>query len=265
MLSRILKTGLKGSPRSAGARGGNAAELGNSPQWRRGAVLSSTGMRTALISWFDYSSDSWDSDSKSSTQADTHSWSFSLCSSLRTLEAFSKASITAVLRWRRNCETFLALLRSSSNFTGFWGISAGVLQPLFDGGTLLHRKRAADAALVQAAAQYRGTVLTAFQNVADAMHAVEHDAEALAAAKRAEQAAATSLTIAKKTVELGATGYLSLLNAEQAYQQALINLTQARGMRYTDTVALFQALGGGWWHRREAASATVSVAPRDVH
>ena len=152
-----------------------------------------------------------------------------------------------------------------TNFTGFWGISAGVLQPLFDGGTLLHRKRAADAALVQAAAQYRGTVLTAFQNVADAMHAVEHDAEALAAAKRAEQAAATSLTIAKKTVELGATGYLSLLNAEQAYQQALINLTQARGMRYTDTVALFQALGGGWWHRREAASATVSVAPRDVH
>lgn len=132
--------------------------------------------------------------------------------------------------------------------TGFWGFTAGVLQPLFDGGALLHRKRAADAAVEQAAAQYRGTVLTAFQNVADALHALQQDADALAAAARAERAAAESLAIARRTTELGATSFLSTLNAEQAYQQTVIGLAQARANRYTDTAALFEALGGGWWH-----------------
>jgi NodT family efflux transporter outer membrane factor (OMF) lipoprotein len=138
--------------------------------------------------------------------------------------------------------------------TAFWGVAAGVLQPLFDGGTLYHRKRAADAALEQASAQYRGTVLTAFQNIADALHALDHDARAVAAAARAERAAADSLAIAQRTMELGATSFLPLLIAEQTYQQALINLAQARANRYTDTVALFQALGGGWWHRNDAES-----------
>lgn len=139
-----------------------------------------------------------------------------------------------------------------ASFTSFWGLTASVLQPLFDGGTLLHRKRAADAALEQAAAQYRGTVLTAFQNVADALHALELDAEALASASRAERAAAENLAIARRTMELGATSFLPLLTAEQAYQQTAINLAQARSNRYADTVALFQALGGGWWRRQDA-------------
>jgi NodT family efflux transporter outer membrane factor (OMF) lipoprotein len=132
--------------------------------------------------------------------------------------------------------------------TAFWGLTAGVLQPLFDGGTLLHRKRAADAALEQAAAQYRSTVLTAFQNVADALHALQRDAETLTAAARAERAAAESLEIARRTTSLGASSFLGVLNAEQAYQQAAIALAQARANRYADTAALFQALGGGWWH-----------------
>jgi NodT family efflux transporter outer membrane factor (OMF) lipoprotein len=128
--------------------------------------------------------------------------------------------------------------------TGFWSIGANATQTLFSGGTLIHRKRAADAALDQAAAQYRGTVLTAFQNVADALHALDADADALDAASRSEEAARKSLGVARHQLDLGSVSYLALLNAEQTYNQAVVSLAQARTNRLADTAALFQALGG---------------------
>ncbi len=134
---------------------------------------------------------------------------------------------------------------------GFWTLAGDFTQPIFQGGTLLHKTRAARANLEQAAAQYRSTVITAFQNVADSLRALRNDADAVAANIRAEQAAANSLAIARKQQELGDTSYLELLNAEQTYQQAVIVLIQARANRYADTAALFQALGGGWWNRTE--------------
>ena len=136
--------------------------------------------------------------------------------------------------------------------TGFWSLAGLITQPIFQGGTLLHRQRAAEAAYDQAAAQYRSTVLTAFQNVADTLHAIQSDAEAVKAATAAERAAAKSLSIARHRLELGDISYLGLLNAEQTYQQAEIALVQAQANRYADTVALFQALGGGWWNRSDA-------------
>lgn len=138
--------------------------------------------------------------------------------------------------------------------TGFWALSANLTQPIFQGGTLLHRLRAAEAAYDQAASQYRSTVLTAFQNVADTLHALQSDADALKAAVAAERAAARSLSIAQRRLELGDVSYLELLNAEQTYQQAKINLVQSLANRYADTAALFQALGGGWWHRSDILS-----------
>jgi NodT family efflux transporter outer membrane factor (OMF) lipoprotein len=128
--------------------------------------------------------------------------------------------------------------------TGFWSVGASLTQTLFQGGTLIHRKRAADAALDQAGASYRSAVLTAFQNVADALHALESDADALAAAEHAMSAARKSLDVARQQLALGAVSYLALVSAEQAYQQALIQTIQARANRYADTAALFQALGG---------------------
>jgi NodT family efflux transporter outer membrane factor (OMF) lipoprotein len=128
--------------------------------------------------------------------------------------------------------------------TGFWSIGGNLSQTLFQGGALLHRKRAADAALDQAGAQYRSAVLTAFQNVADALHALEADADTLNAASRAEDAAQRSLEVVRRQLELGSVSYLSLISAEQAYQQAVVSLSQARTNRYADTAALFQALGG---------------------
>jgi outer membrane protein TolC len=133
-----------------------------------------------------------------------------------------------------------------------WSIGAGVTQTLFDAGTLLHQKRAAVAAFDQAAAQYRSTVLTAFQNVADALRAIQSDADALAAQVASVQSAADSLELSRQQFQLGAITYLSLLTAEQTYQQARINLVQAQANRYADTAALFQALGGGWWNRQDA-------------
>ena len=135
--------------------------------------------------------------------------------------------------------------------TGFWSVAGGVTQPLFQGGTLLHKKRAAEAAYDAAAAQYRATVIAAFQNVADTLQALQSDADALQAAAIAEHAAADSLAIAKRQVELGDMAYITLLSAEQSYQQAALNLAQAQANRYADTAALFQALGGGWWNRAE--------------
>jgi NodT family efflux transporter outer membrane factor (OMF) lipoprotein len=132
---------------------------------------------------------------------------------------------------------------------GFWDVGASVTQPIFDGGTLLHRERAARAAYTQAAEQYRSTVLTAFQNVADTLHALQQDADGLKSAAAAGDAAGVTLDLTKKQLDAGYANYLALLSAEQAYQQALINLVQAQSNRYSDTAALFQALGGGWWNR----------------
>ena len=150
----------------------------------------------------------------------------------------------------------LAIAQVFGPGTGFWNIGAALAAPIFDGGTLLHQERAARAAYVQASEQYRSTVLTAFQNVADTLAALQQDAEGLKAAAAANDAAKVTLDLTQRQLQDGYAGYLPLLNAEQAYQQARINLVQAQANRYADTAALFQALGGGWWHRSELAKET---------
>ena len=137
--------------------------------------------------------------------------------------------------------------------TEFWSLGAAVTQPIFEGGTLMHQERGARAAYDQAAAQYKSTVLTAFQNVADSLVALQQDADALKSAALADNAAKVTLDLTQRQVKDGYTAYLSLLNAQQAYQQAHIALLQAQANRYADTAALFQALGGGWWHRTDLA------------
>jgi NodT family efflux transporter outer membrane factor (OMF) lipoprotein len=138
-----------------------------------------------------------------------------------------------------------------------WSIAGGLTQPLFHGGQLTAKRRAAIAAYDQAAAQYRETVLEAFQNVADTLRALETDARALRAQADAEAMARDTRDLTEKQFELGAVSYLSLLTAQQQYQQTRISLVQAQATRYSDTAALFQAMGGGWWNR-PAQSAVVS-------
>ena len=137
---------------------------------------------------------------------------------------------------------------SLANSATFWSLAGTLTQPIFQGGTLLHHERGARAAFDAAAAQYRATVIAAFQNTADTVHALRFDAKAAVAAQSSADAAAHSLTIAHKQLGLGDISPLIVLAAEQADAQARLALAQARATQYSDAVALFQALGGGWWN-----------------
>jgi NodT family efflux transporter outer membrane factor (OMF) lipoprotein len=136
----------------------------------------------------------------------------------------------------------------SSGGTGFWDLGAELAQPVFDGGALLHKERAAREALGQAREQYRSTALTAFQNVADALVAIQRDAEALQAAAASATASKMTLDTVRAQRKAGYANYLQELTAEQAYQNSLLQQIQAQGSRLADSVALLQALGGGWWN-----------------
>ena len=143
--------------------------------------------------------------------------------------------------------------------TGVWSLGLNLTQPLFHGGQLLHTRRAAQAGLEQATADWQQAVLTAFQNVADALQALHYDAQTLAAQATAEGAASQRLELARQQYQLGASGYLDLLDAERSYQQARITLIQARAARLSDTAALYTALGGGWLG--DARGATNATPP----
>lgn len=132
-----------------------------------------------------------------------------------------------------------------------WNLAAELLQPLFHGGALVAKRRAAVDAFKAAFAQYRQTVLKAFQNVADALRALQIDAVEFKAQKNAETSAEKTYIITKKRFQLGGKNYLDVLVAEQQYQTAKINRIKAEGQRYNDTAALFQALGGGWWNLKD--------------
>lgn len=136
---------------------------------------------------------------------------------------------------------------------GIWSLSGGLLQPIFEGGTLLHEKRAAVAAYEQAAADYRKTVLAAFENVADALRDLADDAVTLKTQRAAERAARKSYKLAREQYRAGGIDYPTLLQAILGYRQSLVALSRARAARLSDTVALFQALGGGWWNRNDLA------------
>ncbi|HUN55010.1 MAG TPA: efflux transporter outer membrane subunit [Smithella sp.] len=135
-----------------------------------------------------------------------------------------------------------------SGSTTVWNLSAGLLQPVFHGGTLTAERRAAIAFYDQAMAAYRDTILNAFSNVADVLRSLEADARALQTQAEATQAARESLDLTRKQFEAGAVSYLNLLVAQQQYGEARILLTRARAARFADTAALYPALGGGWWN-----------------
>ena len=141
-----------------------------------------------------------------------------------------------------------------------WNVAAGITQPLFEGGTLRAKRRAAVDTYDQASAQYRLTVLKAFQNVADTLTALEHDAQALNAEYDALSTAQTSLDLIQKQYDAGAVNYVSLLSAQQTYQQARLAYVKAVASRYIDTVTLFQALGGGWWNRSDPGTLHTAAA-----
>jgi NodT family efflux transporter outer membrane factor (OMF) lipoprotein len=152
--------------------------------------------------------------------------------------------------------TFSSLLKPEA---GIWNVGAAIAQPLFQGGTLRAKRRAAIDTYDQAGAQYRLAVLKAFQNVADVLTALATDADALKEQHAALNAAQQSLDLIRRQFDSGAVNYVSLLTAQQTYQQAKLAYVQALARRYTDTVTLFQALGGGWWNRSDAGTDSIGT------
>ena len=140
-------------------------------------------------------------------------------------------------------------------------LAAGVTQPIFNGGTLKAQQRAAVAQFDRATAQYRGTVLNAFTDVANVLAALQRDAETLQVQLYAAETARQSLDITTERFQAGAIAYLPLLDAQRTYQQARILLVIAQANRYSDTVALFTALGGGWWNRQDVAEGYMTPPP----
>ncbi|WP_231877988.1 efflux transporter outer membrane subunit [Gluconobacter sp. DsW_056] len=134
---------------------------------------------------------------------------------------------------------------------GNWTIAATVMQPIFQGGSLLHAERQARDNLLQANETYKATVLSAIQDVADSLHAVTFDADTLKADEDLLKATTQSMTIARGQLRLGDVSELVLLQAQQTDAQARLAYVQAEGARFSDSVGLFQSLGGGWWNRND--------------
>jgi NodT family efflux transporter outer membrane factor (OMF) lipoprotein len=147
--------------------------------------------------------------------------------------------------------------------SAIWSFGGNLLQPIFHGGELIHKRRAALAAYEQAAAQYRSTVLLAFQNVADTLSALEFDASELKTQDAAVRAAFDSLELTQLQYQVGAVSYLSLLNSDRDYQKARIGQINAQASRYADTAVLFQALGGGWWNRTNLSAGLLAGQPQE--
>jgi len=160
-----------------------------------------------------------------------------------TANLFPQFTITGNYGWQAIIPS--QLFTTSSKI---WSYTGQLTQPIFHGGALLAERRQAIDAYDQACAQYRQVVLQAFQNVADTLRALEADARELRAQKNAENSAQGNLVLTQQQYRLGGVSYLSLLNAQQQYQTTRIARIQAQAARYTDTAALFQALGGGWWN-----------------
>jgi NodT family efflux transporter outer membrane factor (OMF) lipoprotein len=156
---------------------------------------------------------------------------------------------------------------TSNNLFGpnssLWSLGGGILQPLFQGGQLLAQRRGAIASYEQAAFQYEATVLNAFQEVANALRALETGAQALKAASEAERYAYETLDLVQQQYKLGTASYLAVLYYQNQYQQAKVKSVSAQATRFSDTAALFAALGGGWWNREGPAFKPQDIANKD--
>jgi NodT family efflux transporter outer membrane factor (OMF) lipoprotein len=152
-----------------------------------------------------------------------------------------------------------AIANAFTPYNQFYTLAAGITAPLFDGGMLKHKQRAAVAQFDNAAALYKQTVITAFESVSDTLRALQTDADQLQAAETADNTARQSLTIARTQYQAGDIAYLTVLNAEQMYQSAQLSLVQAEVQRLADTAALFQALGGGWWNHGDSTATSIAA------
>ena len=142
-----------------------------------------------------------------------------------------------------------------------WNVGASLTQPIFNGGALQAERRKAQAAYGEAGGVYRQTVLEAFKEVADALYAIQHDAETLRARTEAAGEAQAAYDIASQRYQAGGISQLSLLDAQRQQLQTALDQTTSAASRYTDSATLVQALGGGWWNQTQI-SAPAATSPQ---
>jgi NodT family efflux transporter outer membrane factor (OMF) lipoprotein len=153
---------------------------------------------------------------------------------------------------------------AASLFAGgrYWSVVPSVTAPLFHGGTLRAQRQAAIDAYDAQEADYRQTVWSAFEQVADALRALQHDAEALQAFADAQRSAGEALALLQINYRAGMVAFIDVMTADVQYHAATISYLQAVAQRQQDTVALFAALGGGWWNAAPAPIQAGSPDPR---
>ena len=143
--------------------------------------------------------------------------------------------------------------------SNFWNLGVGLTAPLFQGGTLWYKRKAALAAYDAALADYRQTVLAAFAQVADTLRALEHDAQTLNAQSEALTSSQQSLKLVQENYKAGKADYVQVLIADLQYQQARIGYLTSKAQRYQDSATLIAALGGGWWNAPPGPGAAKKV------
>ena len=158
-------------------------------------------------------------------------------------------------------QTAVEITKLFGTAANIWSVGANLAQPLFTGGSLWHQRKAAIEAYQASASDYRQVVVSAFQQVADALRAVEYDAETLKAQAAALAAADQALQLVQTNYKAGLVNYLEVLTADNQYQQARLGLIQAQALRFQDNAALFVALGGGWWNREPQMAGSDRVTP----
>ncbi len=174
-------------------------------------------------------------------EAQLHSASANI--GVATAAMFPDFTLSGAYGWSNN-----SLGNLVKNSSGIWNLGGGVVTPIFHGGTLWFRREAAIEAYNQSLANYRQTVLSAFEQVADTLRALENDADAVKSQSEALSTAEETMRLLQANYQSGTVGYLQMLIADAQYSQAKIGYLQALAQRLQDTVALFVALGGGWWN-----------------
>jgi NodT family efflux transporter outer membrane factor (OMF) lipoprotein len=143
-----------------------------------------------------------------------------------------------------------------------WNAGASLTQPIFNGGALQAEKRKAQAAYDEAGGAYRQTVLEAFREVADALYAIQHDAETLHARAEAADEADAAYRIAAGRYKAGGISHVNLLDAQRQQLETALDRANAAASRFVDTATLIEALGGGWWNQA-GQSAQINAKPRN--
>ncbi|KTC78503.1 outer membrane efflux protein [Legionella cherrii] len=160
-----------------------------------------------------------------------------------TANLYPQLNIGATYAWY---STALSTLFNPAN--NVWNYGGQIFQTLLKGGELRAKRQLAIAVYDYELARYKKVVLDSFQQVADALHALEFDAELLREQANSETNTREQFKIVRMQYQLGKANYLAVLRAKESYLKIHLKVIQAEAARYNDTAALFQSLGGGWWN-----------------